>query len=673
MAVISNEISLIDGMSPVMKNVISSLKSTIALMHDVSKASASDFAKAEMAVQDAASAMDKYEKEASEAKNVQKDLNKSLGNGKGAIDSVTSSLKTLVAGYLGFQGVKSFVGWSDEMTQTNARLNMINDGLQTASELQDMIFKSAQNSRASYSQTADMVAKLSLRAGDIFKNNKETILFSETLNKMFAIAGATQAEQQSASLQLTQALGSGALRGEEFNAVFEAAPNVMGAVAKSMGVPIGGLRTMAAEGQITAKIVKDALLGATEDVNKQFELMPMTWGQIWTKTVNIIMKEALPLQKLFSDFFNSKELQNALNVIVSGLSVIVSTGFKVFDFLFKNWNTIIDVTFSVLMPLALIASSYKMLTIVMSAHAFVVKIMTAAQIGLNAAFAACPVFWVIAGLVALIATIYLAVEAYNSLADSSVNASEVIVGSIMTTLAVLGNAVGMVWNLLLDAGDFITDIFVGLFESLYNMVNDGTTNFVDKFLNALSTVGQAILSFVSVFGGVFDHLFGTNIKDFSDGIIKDLEKTKKERSGSEYVSFDEFRGLGRKKYGLDRIGYGDAYNSAKDVMGFFKGGVLGGSDPSKDLISDETKKILKEIEGSSKKTAKNTERFTLDERGLSLLTEYAKNEWHRTYNKMVNSTKINFSGPINQSTDVKAIAREVEGMMLDSYSSLVGA
>ena len=152
---------------------------------------------------------------------------------------------------------------------------------------------------------------------------------------------------------------------------------------------------------------------------------------------------------------------------------------------------------------------------------------------------------------------------------------------------------------------------------------------------------------------------------------KGLEEKKKARSGTEAVSFDEFRGLGRKKYGLDRIGYGDAFNSAKDVLGLFKGGITG--DVSKDGMSEEMRKVLESIKDSGKQTAKNTEKFKLDERGLALLTEYAKNEWNRTYNTMRNSTKISFNGPIHQSTDVRAIAKEVEGMMLDSYTSLVGA
>ena len=108
--------------------------------------------------------------------------------------------------------------------------------------------------------TADVVAKLGQRAGDAFDSSGEVVQFAENLNKQFVIAGASQQEIASASLQLTQALGSGVLRGEELNAVFEAAPNVIQTIADYLDVPIGKIREMASDGQITADVVKNAML-----------------------------------------------------------------------------------------------------------------------------------------------------------------------------------------------------------------------------------------------------------------------------------------------------------------------------------------------------------------------------------------------------------------------------
>ncbi len=209
--------------------------------------------------------------------------------------SASSGIERLVKGFLGIAAVKEIINLSDEITQTTARLNLINDSLQTTAELQDMIMESANRSRASYMTMADVVAKLGLRAGDAFSSNKEIIAFAENLNKMFVIAGASQEEMRSVSLQLTQALGSGVLRGEELNAVFEAAPNIIQTIADYLDVPIGQIRDMAAEGMITADIVKNALLSATDEINKQFESMPMTFGQAWTIIQNSLLETFLPL------------------------------------------------------------------------------------------------------------------------------------------------------------------------------------------------------------------------------------------------------------------------------------------------------------------------------------------------------------------------------------------
>ena len=210
--------------------------------------------------------------------------------------SASSGIERFVKGLIGIATVKKTLDLADEMTQTTARLNLINDGLQTTAELQDMIMAAAIRSRTSYASMADVVAKLGLRAGDAFNNsNKEMIAFAETLNKMFAIAGASQEEMRSASLQLTQALGSGVLRGEELNAVFEAAPNIIQAIADYMKVPIGQIRDLAAEGQITAEIVKNAMFDAAGKIDEQFRNMPMTFGQAWTVIQNSLLETFLPL------------------------------------------------------------------------------------------------------------------------------------------------------------------------------------------------------------------------------------------------------------------------------------------------------------------------------------------------------------------------------------------
>lgn len=209
-------------------------------------------------------------------------------------DALTSSVKRLAASVLSVQAVKGIISLSDAMTSTTARLDMMNDGLQTTAELNDMIFASAQRSRGAYQETADLVSKLGVLAGDAFGSSAEIVAFAEQVNKQMTIAGTSTAGAQAAMLQLTQAMSSGVLRGEELNSILEQAPTIAQSIADYLGVSVGVMREMASEGQITAQVVKNAMFAAAEETNAKFESMPYTWGQVWTSMKNTITQTFQP-------------------------------------------------------------------------------------------------------------------------------------------------------------------------------------------------------------------------------------------------------------------------------------------------------------------------------------------------------------------------------------------
>lgn len=209
-------------------------------------------------------------------------------------DALTRSVKRLAAAVLSIRAVKGIFSLSDAMTSTTARLDMMNDGLQTTAELNDMIFASAQRSRGAYQETADLVSKLGVLAGDAFGSSAEIVAFAEQVNKQMAIAGTSTAGAQAAMLQLTQAMSSGVLRGEELNSILEQAPTIAQSIADYLGVSVGVMREMASEGQITAQVVKNAMFAAAEETNAKFESMPYTWGQVWTSMSNTLTQAFQP-------------------------------------------------------------------------------------------------------------------------------------------------------------------------------------------------------------------------------------------------------------------------------------------------------------------------------------------------------------------------------------------
>jgi len=267
----------------------------------------------------------------SRAAQEQQEHNQKIQQANQSAGQLLSTVKRVVAVAAGFTMGKEILGLSDEITQTSARLNLMNDGLQDTDQLQQMIYQSAQRARTDYMATADVVAKLGQRAGDAFDSSGEVVQFAENLNKQFVIAGASQQEIASASLQLTQALGSGVLRGEELNAVFEAAPNVIQTIADYLDVPIGKIREMASDGQITADVVKNAMLGATETINEQFDDMPMTWGQAWTLMKNAAVNSMDEVLDKINDILQDESAESVINGVIGSFEILADVASMAVD------------------------------------------------------------------------------------------------------------------------------------------------------------------------------------------------------------------------------------------------------------------------------------------------------------------------------------------------------
>lgn len=249
----------------------------------------------------------------------QREHNEELKKGTESAKGLKGMLSGVLSVYTLIKSVKAFVSVGDEVSQINSRLALMNDNLQSTYDLNQMVFESAQRSRGAYLETANAVASLGQQTGDLFETTAELISFSEVLNKQFAINATPLESQKSAMLQLTQALGSGVLRGEEFNAIFEAAPSLIRLIADEMGVPIGLMRTMAAEGEISADIVKTALLNAADETNAVFERMPKTWAQMWQMFKNESIMALTPAMQMWNRIINSRAMQGMFNLATSAV------------------------------------------------------------------------------------------------------------------------------------------------------------------------------------------------------------------------------------------------------------------------------------------------------------------------------------------------------------------
>ncbi|WP_441561961.1 tape measure protein [Colibacter massiliensis] len=204
---------------------------------------------------------------------------------------------------------------SDKYALMKARIDLINDGQQTTAELMDKIYASAERSRGSYMDMADSVGKLNMLAKDAFSSNDEAIVFVEQMNKQFKIGGASIQEQTAAMYQLTQAMASGRLQGDEFRSIMENAPMLAQSIANEFGVGVGELRAMSSEGVITADIIKNAMFNSAEETNAKFAELPMTFAEVSTQIANSAIQAFQPVLEQLSSMTATDEFKTTLEGI----------------------------------------------------------------------------------------------------------------------------------------------------------------------------------------------------------------------------------------------------------------------------------------------------------------------------------------------------------------------
>ncbi|HBI63015.1 MAG TPA: hypothetical protein DDY31_17725 [Lachnospiraceae bacterium] len=276
----------------------------------------------------------------------QKNLKKSTDRTGDSAQRLLTMAGRIAAAFGGIKIASGLIGLSDTMAQTQARLGMVinevDSGLGNVKDLQDMIYQSANRTRGSYQETANAVSKLGLMASDAFGSSEEIVAFMEQINKQFKIAGTDASGVQAAMLQLTQAMGSGVLRGEEYNSVLEQAPNIIQTIADYMGVEKGELKDLAAEGRITADIIKAAMFSAADEIDSKFESLPMTYEDAWTMIKNAGVKAFDKVSDKLNDFLNSATGKKVINGITGGIHMLAGAASGAIDLLTTGANWVAD-------------------------------------------------------------------------------------------------------------------------------------------------------------------------------------------------------------------------------------------------------------------------------------------------------------------------------------------
>lgn len=443
-------------------------------------------------------------------------FNQEISAGTQQANELTNTIKRAVAAYISIQSVGKALNISDELVQTTSRLNMMNDGVQTTAELVNMVYAAAQDARGSFSQMADVVARFGNNAKDAFSSSEEVVAFADLIQKQMTIAGASTQEAANAELQLSQALGSGVLRGDELNSIFEQAPNLIQNIADYLDVPIGKIREMAADGELSADVVKAAIFSAADDINSKFNEMPMTWGQMWQSMQNTALIAFQPVLQRLNDLANSEAFQTFIQGAIEAMATLANILLNVFElvgtvggFIADNWSVISPIIYGVIAALAVYAAYLGIVkgieiasaaataihSVAMSAKIGVMAALTgqtmaatAAQMGYNGALYACPVVWIIVLIIALIAVIFAVCNAIAKMTGIANSGFGVITGGVNVVIQFFKNLGLTVANIALGIGNAIAALASNMMTAFHNAICSVQSWFYNLLSTALSVI-----------------------------------------------------------------------------------------------------------------------------------------------------------------------------------------
>ncbi|MCI8610002.1 MAG: tape measure protein [Firmicutes bacterium] len=547
--------------------------------------------------------------------------------------------------------VKSVMDFSDQITQSTTRLNMLTGSKKETDQLQSQIMASANRTGTSYLSQVDVISDLGIDAGGVFHSNEEILQFAENLNKEFAICGASQQEMAQNSQQLAQALSDGVMQSEELHSLFGAAPSILQTIADYMGAPVEQIDQLAAAGAVTSDVVKNAMLQATEDINSRFEATPMTWAQVWERACNGLFQVVEPMLSLIGFLADNWSILEPIILGVAAALLVYNAAVGV--------SSILD----------MVAASGKTI------QQIATTALTTAQQGLNAAFMASPITWIIMGVMMLIAVFYAVVAVINKVTGSSLSATGMIVGA-------LAAAVAFIQNLLIGMANF----FIGIYVTIYNYYANLANVLANCFRDPLGAAAHLLAGFCTVALGLLsslaeaiDGIFGTDFASGVNGWIDNVNDWAKSVENGKYQ--EEVELLNKEDYYLQYKDYGKAYDKGYNFGSTLFGDDSAGYNPNLgtgyDNIAGYTGSNSDELLGAAKQTAENTDKINdnlaVANEDLKYLRDYAAEKALNRYTVTEIKIDMTNNNTINSEMDMDGFVTSLKGKLEEElYSTAEG-
>ena len=487
-------------------------------------------------IQNTANAMNRLNSSnASSVKNVNKSLNNQISQNNTIMKQLGSwatKLRNIATIYFGIrgavEGINRAVKLSDRMTMTDAKFNLVANGdKKLAGDLKEKTFAAAQRSTTDYLEFGKAVGKLGVLAGDKFKNQDSIVRFVELMNKSFQISGADTSERNAAMLQITQAIASNRLQGDEFRSILENAPMVMNALTKSLGVGHDSLKKMAKEGQITADVLIKAMFDAGTKIEEMYKQLPMTWERHWAKIKNVGVLAFEPIHRQLEKLFNSKKFQAFVDGLCTAMIVLGNLGGWALEKLATGFNKLAelgkvlrDVLISVGIAIGIVGI---VLAIVNWETTTFILVTAGLLLGLLALLVKFPqIILIIAGAIAIaqavagnmlylvIFLIALVIYWIYRCSDSWADAIGRIVGAVCWLGSVLWDAIILVLAGILDYLDFWVNQAIRVAEVVYNAFANGFTGWISSVRGVFGEFVSWIIGKIKPLVQLWDKMKGTN-------------------------------------------------------------------------------------------------------------------------------------------------------------------
>lgn len=720
MSEINIPIRLSDGISAPFQSMASSVEKTFSSLQKLKGVMSSDFGKPITSIGNQTLRNKQYQDE----------HNRSIAEGATNASNLLNKVKGIAGAYLGMQGLKKVIDVGDSMANMNSSIGMISNGTKDTEANLKKIYDMSIRTRSSFTDNAKIVGKLGLLAKDAFKDNNELIAFSETMNKAFKVSGASIIEQTAAMHQLTQAMASGRLQGDEFRSILENAPMLAQAIQKELnGID---MKKASSEGLITADVIKRAMFNASDEINKRFAGLPVTFGDIMNVVKNVGIKTLTPLWEAFSRLWNNEKVQKFAIGIAYAFGVIGQIGAVAIDgiasaigFLVDNMNIILPIV-GTLVGAFLIYKGVLLATAVIkgvlaaaeAVHAGITiawtiatGAMTMAQWGLNTALFACPITWIVLGIIALIAILFIVVGVINKVKGTHISAVGIMVGSIYALGTIIMNILKFIANLFLAVIESVVNLFIimkgkvhNVFLSIAKVAAQITRAIANEFYDAGDAIGQAFVNGANMaikainwIVKALNKIPGVNLSEMSSisftkssrSLVKamnndiasiesqiksndnpSLWKAPQFEYGNIKGSFDKGYNIGEGLVNGAKDKFKDMKDGIKDVTDLMNGkglsGALGG-----DNGLGGAGKALKDTAGNTKKIADNTEKSNLDVRYLREMAERQAINRYTTANINI-QTQINnpmdddIDGFVDKLNDklIERMDRQTEGVYI---------